>query len=478
MPDPKINSNYQTANLKDLTERGGHLFKTNELQVADELRRLGMETPMLHDYSLMQPGVTVKDKRPNHAEGIDNVMLGAMALGTAVPTVVAATDAAAASGLGQAFNWGRRTGDWIPFMEHGVKAGADITGGLVGGHAVNSASKYITGNDWDTNVQNTIKKHTGVQVPKMLVDMTNPGYYLGGIPVYNLTKNWPKHIDNFGRRAVETFMRTTPEANPLGDVRKGIKSMIKGKDGGGKRLLDIGKYWFTGKKTGEKGWYNSFAPKGHYYGGITDPLVTDGFYRSGETPDLIDAGLYGETIDPAFGFKKIDNTGDFSIHNDYIKSEKPLYKEKANDIQIYDSDLSNIDPSDVDIKDTHAVRKSIYSSTGKVDAAGHLEALGVQKGTNNPVDMEQDVWKFDPEDYVGNWLSKNQENINKDIEINKMRLKAKRSGAPVVYSYKTILKNILKAEAQKPLLRAKMVPLKGGLHVTNHYVTPVITRRV
>lgn len=128
-PDGSINRNYKTANLKDLTERNGLLFDTNELQVADELQRLGADAPMLRDYSTTLPNVTITAKRPNPAEDIDKVILGSMALGTApialpeaaasaIVPVNVASDAIAGTTLGKAAIASSPT--WGPLVDAGM----------------------------------------------------------------------------------------------------------------------------------------------------------------------------------------------------------------------------------------------------------------------------------------------------------------------------------------------------------------------
>ncbi len=173
MPNPEINKNYQTANLRGLTERDGNLFKTNELQVADELRRLGYKTPTLNSYSLTLPSVTITGKRPNPAEDIDKVMLGVLGLGTAVPTVVTAADAIAASTLGRA-GYAALKGHTAPLTKWGLKTAGSTIGGYAGGRTVDAVSKAATGNTWAENVSNK----TGL--PTTLTELTNPGVWYGG----------------------------------------------------------------------------------------------------------------------------------------------------------------------------------------------------------------------------------------------------------------------------------------------------------
>jgi len=64
---------------------------------------------------------------------------------------------------------------------------------------------------------------------------------------------------NIKRRAAESFMRTSPSANPFPDIKYNFHLMMSGKSGGRQRLAHIANYILTGKKVGPKGYYNSFA---------------------------------------------------------------------------------------------------------------------------------------------------------------------------------------------------------------------------
>lgn len=154
VPNGRVNQDYKTANLKDLTERDGYLFDTNELGVADELRKYGYEQPVLRDYSLTLPNVDVVAKRPNHAENIDKVMLGTIGLEAipfgveAFPAVAgwanAASDAVMATRAGQAVNNGMQLAStaaastpWWPYADNLMTSyfGADGINDVAHGNA-------------------------------------------------------------------------------------------------------------------------------------------------------------------------------------------------------------------------------------------------------------------------------------------------------------------------------------------------------
>lgn len=206
-------------------------------------------------------------------------------------------------------------GAWL--FNRGINKGADLI------------SKGLTGN--------TVNENIGYRfdIDPSVAAWLNPLEYVG----YNRGARW---ADNTGKRLVETAMRTTDASNPIPSIISGFKDMWGGDIGGKKRLLDIGDYILTGKKTGSKGYYNSFAS----YGSTKDPSTGEhvlntypeyytGFDRWNEPPslmkeganDVIDAYLYGKTIDPRWGLKKVDTKdyGKFSQYGNFSKYVKLNY---------------------------------------------------------------------------------------------------------------------------------------------------------
>lgn len=246
-------------------------------------------------------------------------------------------------------------------------------------------------------------------------------------PIYTVGKNY---VNNVEKRVAETFMRTTPAYNPLYEAENGFINIWNGLNGGKPRLAHIANYWFTGHKTGPKGYYNSFAGFNPYnesqlvsnptlkerIQGLIHPEGTSfaysGFSSSaGKVPaikdgnDLIDAYLYGRDIDPIYGVKKIAQGKGFGVHSDFIKKN---YANKANNIPVYEMNTSSR-YSDSDIKSSniwHSAEEGLFdtgSFNTSVNAAGHLYKEGITS-YGKPVVMQQDIWKFKPDDYYTKWF--------------------------------------------------------------------------
>ena len=60
-----------------------------------------------------------------------------------------------------------------------LKATHGIVGSIGGGYAVDKTSEALTGKTWGSNVSDFLSHHWGFDVPTIVGDMTNPGYYTG-----------------------------------------------------------------------------------------------------------------------------------------------------------------------------------------------------------------------------------------------------------------------------------------------------------
>lgn len=245
---------------------------------------------------------------------------------------------------------------------------------------------------------------------------------------YNAARNIGTNIQ---RRAVETAMRTTDLKNPIPEIISGFKRTLSDNyEGGIPRLLNIGKYILTGQRTGPKGYYNSLAEYSNYntFSPKTNTFLNNLFRPSGQSRaytgflndlayrpyikfegnDYIDAFLYNKTIDPRYGLRLID-TNDFGVHSNYIANR---YGPKASQIKTYEpvsNDsrvVSQIDKSKLtDYKVTggegHKRSFGSYDPDGDLivpNVGGHQVESGVYNG--NLYVREQDIWKFNPEDYI------------------------------------------------------------------------------
>lgn len=301
-------------------------------------------------------------------------------------------------------------------LQLGKQFGKELVKGVAGMAAVNGATKATTGKTWGEQVSQS----TGVS-PEF-GEILNPGVYA------------PTYLKNVAKREIETAMRTTGVPNPIGKIVSGIKDIIKHDP---KRALSIGNYILTGSRLGNKGYYNSFssAPEVYYY---------TGFFSSPDAPpetwlsfknenDLIDAFLYKKPISPKFGMKKLD-TKDYGVHTDYVKK---YYPDK--DIQVYETlpDVSTVPIKDIPevptIKRVQGSAEDEIFTTQKgwiPDVAGHLEEYSYDLTGHNMI-RGQDIWKYNPSDYMARWGS----NISSKPEklIYKLGLKAVDNlGTPVI----------------------------------------------
>ena len=200
-----------------------------------------------------------------------------------------------------------------------------------------------------------------------------------------------KHADNIERRALETVMRRSPYFDGL----EGLGSDIKRTLTNPKKAKAVLNYVFTGKKTGQKGFYNNLADDSPYTGITGDKMI--------EAPDMIDAYLYGEEVQ---GLKRVAKGKDFGVHEEDILEHYPT---KAKDIQVYELpssvDIPSDDPRLIYPSDWRGAEFSpvdFYSKRGSINVAGHLYQLG-QIGTDQIV-RGQDLWKFNPRDYYKKWI--------------------------------------------------------------------------
>lgn len=262
----------------------------------------------------------------------------------------------------------------------------------------------------------------GNDTANLLFDLTTP---LAANGIRNVASSVTRYSQNVGKRAVETAMRTTPYANPIPEISNNFHIMLQGNNGGRTRLFHIGNYILTGKRTGPKGYYNSFAPfvqlnssftnrpglksrikaftqpKGvsYAFSGHVDSLGQVLQYTGGN--DIIDAFLYGSTIDPKYGVLRVNP--DYRIHTDYINKWYPNKK-----IQVYEVQNSSGIPEDqVTFQSSWAPSNEFSQDFGTnynniLNAAGHLKQTGIYNGCK--VIRRQDIWKFNPTEYKQKWF--------------------------------------------------------------------------
>lgn len=214
---------------------------------------------------------------------------------------------------------------------------------------------------------------------------------------------------NVETRAIEAAMRTGSTANPLSIIGANINDMLKGNAGGKKRLYNIGKYILTGAKTGNKGYYNSFAynPSEFYGGFITRRLPK---LTATTENDIIDAALYGKTIDPAYGMRKVAVGKDFGFHTGHIKE---VYPDKLKNIQVYELNTpiavpENIVPRLIGRPQGAPQYDRLFrTEEGPViDAGGHIEQFGKAEQIPYGLVKAEDIWAFNPNRYKSKYINR------------------------------------------------------------------------
>lgn len=270
----------------------------------------------------------------------------------------------------------------------GKQLGKELVKGVVGMGAVNATTKATTGKTWGEQVSQS----TGVS-PE-LGEVLNPGAYA------------PTYLKNVAKRGVETVMRTSSVADPVGQIVGGIKDIIIYDP---KRVASIGNYILTGTRLGNKGYYNSFSdiPEMYYTGFSVSPDAPPSVTLSSfPENDLIDAFLYKKPISPKLGVKKLD-TKDYGVHTDYVKK---YYPDK--DIQVYETLPKEHSVPIKDVPEVPTIKKVLGSGADGIfatqegfipDVAGHLEEFSYDLTGHNMV-RGQDIWKFNPSEYVDRWL--------------------------------------------------------------------------
>lgn len=248
------------------------------------------------------------------------------------------------------------------------------------------------------------------------------------------------HYYNVETRAIEAAMRTNSGHDPVTYIKANISSMLQGRAGGKKRLYDISKYILLGTKTGNKGYYNSFAyTPTNYYKGFSNRYIPS--LKTTTENDIIDAVLYGKTIDPGYGMTKISTGKDFGFHIDHVKE---VYPDKLKNIQVYELNTPNPVPEIVVSKRgvPHGAKensKFFRTIEGPViDAGGYVEQSGLI-GTV-PVVKAEDIWGFNPKRYLTKYFDMNNNYTNGNHYLQKL-------GVNRVYKHVTPI--ISKAKWQK-----------------------------
>lgn len=241
--------------------------------------------------------------------------------------------------------------------------------------------------------------------------------YLGNIVGGGLGIN---AANNFRKRGIELIMRSSDDIRQpnLTNMYNSFKNMPF------KRKSDIAKYILTGHKAGPKGYYNSLISpirdgEYNYYSGLDFGTV--------EGNDIIDAYLYGKTLDKSIGTPLPKDTPtpyvDYIARN-YSDKDIPIYM-TTNKKGVWSGDVPktyNWGPSDKVLYDGEY---SPFFKRQQIDVGGHLIQRG-QTDMGIPIYRGADLWKFNPEDYIKRW------NIPNDYYLRVGLNEVNKAGTPIL----------------------------------------------
>ena len=238
------------------------------------------------------------------------------------------------------------------------------------------------------------------------------------------------------KRAIEAATNiSSGAAMPLNNITRGLNATDTSRKG-------IAKYILTGKGNLTELLDPSI---GSAYNGLF------GTKRTLQNASLIRSYLYGEPIPY---LKEVTGNGKYGIHDNYILKN---YPDKYGKIKVYEGPTvgsnkfrgtlrSKINTkSPIDVLETRGTSGMIdfYTENGQLslDAAGHLEQLGIIKGRpyGKVYSREQDIYKFNPKDYKNRWLTED-------------------------------------SKKYKLLSKTKKNLLNWGLNIVDKHGTPIITR--
>lgn len=248
-------------------------------------------------------------------------------------------------------------------------------------------------------VDSALKKHTGLQLSNTQKAIPQ---FMAGLVAGGTGFNWGT---NATKRAIETAMHTTSETNPIPRLLRNFKrSSFNGK-------LNVAKYVLTGKnnngtsntlgeyidpRTGEIG--------PGYYTGLTGVSNRAAAIGSTSEDDMVQTYLYRR---PLKNMTEITEPNSYGVHEKYISDTYPGKK-----IPVYEMEpplrARTVSDDQVLSKSTHGSNDYIFGTglDGKpiyYDAAGHMVETG-KLATGKTVQRQQDIWKFNSEDYMKRWL--------------------------------------------------------------------------
>lgn len=277
-----------------------------------------------------------------------------------------------------------------------------------GGGAVPAAIKGVLNNPIFNAIQTVESLKATPRTVRKGISQIKEGKYLRGIgnmitiplDIYGGIATY-KNTVNTGKRAIESIMRQSSVASrSKREIVQGIKD-------------NLSYILFKGKP--------NFGPYGGYYD-------YSEAYNIPRENDLISAFLYGNRLDPRLG-KYLGSSEDlYGFHKGYIRKK---YPKKIGKIPVYEAGKPEdyVSPYLVDaIAKGKAIgfEGDIPARIGEplyINAAGH-HVVPISK---NAV-IQQDIWKFNPEEYLKRWLSSNPATTNYSIPRTKLSKKLVKMG--------------------------------------------------
>lgn len=230
-----------------------------------------------------------------------------------------------------------------------------------------------------------------------------------------------------GKRAIETVMRTSGSDNPIPYLLKGIESLpmrprinyiLFGKNPKLRKLFGESNMHFND---------NSWNPDKLPYTGLYEFFEKSPTIRKGYG-DIIDAYLYGTTIDPKIATLTSSNAGK-QFFNTYILKNYPNKTIKTYTVK------GDVDPKDIvetqKWEGSNFLEKSEFKTNdnkNSIDVAGH----NIQYGrTDNSSSFNArrgfDIWKFNPDDYNIKWIKDQDYLKTRGLEL------VDKAGNPIIF---------------------------------------------
>lgn len=253
-----------------------------------------------------------------------------------------------------------------------------------------------------------------------------------------------------GKRALETVMRTTPAPNPIPETLQGMQQLpwkprinyiIFGKNPKLRKLfgqpnMHYGDNSWSYKTdipyTADGGEFGSFdmpitIRNGRTYTGlvdaINDPTIGKGY------GDIIDAYLYGTTIDPKIATLSTSNVGR-QFFNNYILRNYPNKNIKSYTVK------GDVNPKTIKKTSEWDGRRSTFAeefrtndNTATINVAGHNYQYGWTDPSSTFPQAQRgfDIWKFNPKDYHKGWNVGNNYLESRGVEL------IDKAGTPIIF---------------------------------------------